>query len=65
MDAHETRASGCNCFHLYEFLKFEQDLLLVLRQITHHPRIAEQLAEVAVGQHEIEMICRRTTALRS
>ena len=34
--------------HLYEFLEFGQNLLLVLRQITHHSRIAEKLAEVAI-----------------
>ena len=28
----------------------------MLREITYHPRIAEQLAEVAIGQHKIEMV---------
>ena len=30
--------------------------MVVLREITHDPRIADQLAEVAVGNNQIEMI---------
>jgi hypothetical protein len=37
-------ASGCGGLDFYKLLEFEQDLLLVLRQIAHHPRIAEKLS---------------------
>ena len=29
---------------------------MMLREVAHHPRIAEQFAEIAIGQHKVEMV---------
>jgi len=29
---------------------------MMLCEVAHHPRIAEQFAEVAIGQHKVEMV---------
>jgi len=52
-------AAGDLCrrrLHLGKFLKLGQYLALMLREITHHPRIAEQRTKIAIDQHKIEMI---------
>src|ERR1700730_5389793 len=54
---HGPRArSGRNNFHLGKLLEFGQDVVVMLREIAHHPCVAEQLAEITIAQHKIEMI---------
>src|SRR5260370_40002867 len=41
---------------LRNLLKLAQDLLLMLRQVARDPRVGEQLGQVPLCQHEIEMV---------
>ena len=54
--------SGRSCFHLSELLKFGQNVTVMLREVAHHPRIAEQLADDSHwSERDRDDRCRRTS----
>jgi hypothetical protein len=50
------RTLRCSRFKLHELLKFEQDFLLVHAQIAHYFSVAQQLADVATRNNQVQVI---------
>ena len=48
--------SGRNRFQIRDPLELGQNLLVVLGEMVQHACVAEQLAQVALGEHEIEVV---------
>ena len=46
---------GCLCFG--NLLKFKQQLLVILGEIANSTAIAKELADIPVGQNQIEVVC--------